>query len=134
MPELPVIDKGEDNQRIDKWLWSVRIFKTRSQASEACRKGNILMGDLPVKASRLIKPGDVVKVRKPPIYRVFRALEPLFTRVGAKETAKYVEEITPPEELARLQTRNEEAWIFRDPGSGRPTKKERRELDDFFNQ
>jgi len=119
--------------RIDKWLWSVRICKTRSIAAEACDKGHVLIDGLPVKPSHIIKPGNIVKVRKPPIYRTYKALAPIMSRVGAKELDKYVEDITPPEELALLDMQKDMQWIKRDRGAGRPTKKERRDLDEFFD-
>ena len=124
---------SEDVTRIDKWLWSVRLYKTRSQASEACRKGHILMDNLPVKPSRVVRPGDVIKVRRPPIYRSYKALADIGSRVGAAELPKYLLDVTPPEELKLLEMQKDMVWITRDRGSGRPTKKERRDLDDFFN-
>lgn len=123
-----------DSIRIDKWLWAVRIFKTRSLASEACTKGHVLIGELPVKASRTIKSGDIVKVRKTPIYRSYKVLEAISNRVGAKEVFRFAEEVTPQSELDMLETQKNMQWITRDRGAGRPTKKERRDLDDFFQQ
>ncbi len=119
--------------RMDKWLWSVRIFKTRSLATEACNKGHILVDGLPVKPSRSVKPGDVVKVRRSPIYRSYKVIAYPGSRVGAKELEKYMLEVTPPEELAILEMQKDMQWISRDRGSGRPTKKERRDLDEFFD-
>lgn len=121
-----------ESMRIDKWLWVVRVFKTRSLAAEACSKGHILMGELPVKASRTVKTGDVVKVRKAPIYRSYKVLEPVSNRVGAKEVHRFMEEVTPQSELDMLEMQKNMQWITRDRGAGRPTKKERRDLDDFF--
>ncbi len=123
-----------ESPRIDKWLWSVRLFKTRTMAAEACHKGQILMDGLPVKASRLVKPGDVVRVRRSPIWRSYRVLGSPGSRVGAKELEKYLIDITPAEELAQLEMHKMGQWITRDRGAGRPTKKERRDLDDFFGQ
>jgi ribosome-associated heat shock protein Hsp15 len=121
-----------DSPRIDKWLWSVRVFKTRSLATEACRKGHVFINGLPVKASHVVKPGEIIKVRKPPIYRSYKVLAPAENRVGAKEVDKLMADVTPPEELALLETRKDMQWITRERGTGRPTKKERRDLDDFF--
>jgi ribosome-associated heat shock protein Hsp15 len=118
--------------RMDKWLWSVRIFKTRSLATDACDKGNVLVEGIPVKPSRHVKPGDVIKVRKPPIYRSYRAISFPASRVGAAEVGKYMTEITPAEELKILEMQKDRQWITRDRGTGRPTKKERRDLEDFF--
>ena len=121
-----------DYPRIDKWLWSVRIFHTRTQAAEACRKGQVMMDGLPVKASRVVKPGDIVKVRWSPIWRSYKALGPINSRVGAKEVPRYMTDVTPPEELEVLEMHKAGQWIFRERGTGRPTKKERRDLEDFF--
>lgn len=118
--------------RIDKWLWAVRIFKTRSQATEACKKGHITIGDLPIKASRAIQIGEVIKVRKAPITKSFKVLGLSGKRMGAKLIVDFVEDVTPPEELELLEMQRNMRWSERDKGTGRPTKKDRRELDDFF--
>ncbi len=123
-----------ESPRIDKWLWSVRVFKTRSLATEACRKGHVLINGLPVKPSHNIKPGDIIRVRKPPIYRSYQVIAPAVSRMGAKEVNSFMTEVTPPEELALLQNQKDMQWNTRERGSGRPTKKERRNLDDFFNR
>jgi ribosome-associated heat shock protein Hsp15 len=122
-----------DELRIDKWLWAVRIFKTRSQATEACRKGHVSIAGLPVKASRVVHVGEVVKVRKPPIERSFKVLDLAGKRMSAKLAVDFVEDITPPEEIEILEMQKNMRWITRDRGTGRPTKKDRRELDDFFD-
>lgn len=114
--------------RVDKWLWSVRIFKTRSLATEACRKSRVLIGDQPVKASRVLKIDDVVQVKKPPVIYSFRVLGLLGKRLSAKAVTEYFENITPQEELDKLKVR-ETFFIVRDRGTGRPTKKERRIID-----
>jgi ribosome-associated heat shock protein Hsp15 len=122
-----------DSSRIDKWLWSVRVFKTRSLATEACRKGHVLINGLPAKASHIVKPGEIIKVRKTPIYRSYMVLAPAENRVGAKDVDKLMLDITPPEELALLQTNKDLQWITRERGTGRPTKKERRDMEDFLD-
>lgn len=122
-----------ENVRIDKWLWAVRIFKTRSQASEACRKGHVTIGKLPVKASRIVQPGETVKVRKTPITRSFKVLALAEKRMSAKLTADFVQDVTPPEELEIIEMQKNMLWISRDRGAGRPTKKDRRDLDEFFD-
>ncbi len=122
-----------ENVRIDKWLWAVRIFKTRSQASEACRKGHVSIGDLPVKPSREIHPGEIVKVRKNPITRSFKILAVSGKRMSAKLVPDFLEDVTPPEELELLKVQKDMNWITRERGAGRPTKKDRRDLDDFFD-
>jgi ribosome-associated heat shock protein Hsp15 len=116
--------------RIDKYLWAVRLFKTRSLATEACKKGRISMDDAPVKPSRTVKAGDVIEVKKMPVYYSYRVLEPIEKRVGAKIVDQYVEDITPEEELKKLDM-EDDFFIKRDRGTGRPTKKERRLLDDL---
>jgi len=116
--------------RIDKYLWAVRLYKTRSLATEACKKGRISVDDAPVKPSRTVKAGDVIEVRKMPVNYSYRVLEPIEKRVGAKIVDKYVENITPAEELKKLDM-EDDFFIRRDRGTGRPTKKERRLLDDI---
>lgn len=119
--------------RIDKWLWAVRIFKTRSQATEACKKGRVIIGELPVKASREVHQGEVVKVRKPPLTRSFMVLAVAEKRMSAKLAIGFMEDVTPPDELEILETQKQMNWSARERGAGRPTKKERRKLDDFFD-
>lgn len=122
-----------DSVRIDKWLWAVRIFKTRSQATEACKKGRVEIGNLPVKPSRDVHSGEVVKVRKPPLTRSFKVIALAEKRMSAKLATDFVEDVTPPEELEIQEMQKQMNWISRDRGAGRPTKKDRRELDDFFD-
>ena len=119
--------------RIDKWLWAVRIFKTRSQATEACKKGHVIVNDLPVKASRMIQAGEVIKVRKSPITKNLKVLALAEKRMGAKLIVDFVEDVTPMEEMELLEMQKHMRWSSRDRGTGRPTKKDRRELDDFFD-
>jgi ribosome-associated heat shock protein Hsp15 len=119
--------------RIDKWLWAVRIFKTRSQATEACKKGRVSIGPFPVKASRELQPGEIVKVKVNPITRSFKVLALAEKRMSAKLAVGFVEDITPPEELGLLDVQKKLSRNARERGTGRPTKKDRRELDDFFN-
>jgi ribosome-associated heat shock protein Hsp15 len=121
-----------DSIRIDKWLWSVRLFKTRSIATDACSKGQVFIGDLPVKASRAIKAGEIIRVRRSPIYRSYKVLGIPPSRTGAKDVPAFMEEVTPQSELDLLEMQKDMQWISRDRGSGRPTKKERRDLEDFF--
>jgi len=114
--------------RVDKWLWAVRIFKTRSQATEACRKNRILIKDQPVKPSRILKINDIVRVKRPPVIYSYRVLGLLGKRLSAKAVQEFVENITPAEELDKLKIRDD-FYIMRDKGAGRPTKKERRIID-----
>lgn len=118
--------------RVDKWLWAVRVFKTRSIATDAVRKGRVMIDDLPVKPSRVLKVGDVVQVRKSPITYRYRVLKLAEKRMGAKLVSDYMEDVTPQEELEILEVQKNMGWFQRERGTGRPTKKERRDLDNFF--
>jgi ribosome-associated heat shock protein Hsp15 len=122
----------DDQVRIDKWLWSIRFFKTRSSATEACRKGRVIIGNIPVKPSRMIKAGDVIQIRKSPVTYTYKVLQTAEKRMSAKMVSEYVVDITPEEELKILEIQKNTGWFKRDPGTGRPTKKERRDLDHFF--
>ena len=117
--------------RIDKWLWAARIFKTRSIAADACKNGRVTLKGERIKPSRIIKEGDVIEVRKPPITYTFRILKAIENRVGAKLVPKILENITPPEQYQLLEMHRISGFIDRARGTGRPTKKERRQLDDF---
>lgn len=119
--------------RIDKWLWAVRIYKSRTHATDACRKGRVIIGDIPVKPSREISPGDLIQVKKTPVTRSYRVLALAEKRMSAKVTSDFVEDVTPADELELIKTQKQMKWFSRKPGSGRPTKKERRRLDDFFD-
>lgn len=118
--------------RIDKWLWATRLFKTRSIASEACKKGRVLVRDLPVKPASMVKVGDIIKVKKPPITLSFEVLEIIQNRVGAKLVPQYLKNVTPPEEYEALELQRIAGFINRAKGTGRPTKKERRDLEQFI--
>lgn len=118
--------------RIDKWLWASRIFKTRTIAAEACKKGRITINSSQVKASRMIKPGDIIEVRKPPITYSFKVLQAIEKRVGAKLVKEILEDVTPPEQYEILELSRISGFVDRAKGTGRPTKKERRELDNFI--
>lgn len=117
--------------RIDKWLWAARIFKTRTIAAAACKKGQVSMGGTVLKASRMIKAGDVVDVRKPPVTYSFRVLQPIERRVGAKLIPEILENVTSPEQYELLEMSKISGFVGRAKGTGRPTKKDRRSLDDF---
>jgi ribosome-associated heat shock protein Hsp15 len=119
----------EKSVRIDKYLWAVRIYKTRSSASEACRKGKILIGDVQVKPSRTISANEIITVKKPPVVFTYRVIEPLENRVSAKLAVNYAEDITAADEKLKLQIRPSDISGYRDRGTGRPTKRERRLID-----
>jgi ribosome-associated heat shock protein Hsp15 len=121
--------ENEHDVRIDKWLWAVRIFKTRSQASEACRKGRIVINDVQVKPSRVIKVGEIVIVKKPPVTHQYKILGLLENRQSAKLIVNYVEDLTPEEEKEKLEIKKHIGFEIRDRGIGRPTKRERRLID-----
>ncbi len=118
--------------RIDKYLWAVRLFKTRNLSSEACRKGKILVDGTPVKSSRMIKSGDEIKIKDGPIYRKYLVLDLAEKRMGAKLTPGFIEETTRAEDLELIELTKLANKMNRQRGTGRPTKKERRDLDDFF--
>jgi len=122
------------NVRVDKWLWAVRLYKTRSLATEACKKGHVSIGELTVKPSKLIQVGEILKVRKTPITKSLKVLALAEKRMSAKLIIDFVEDVTPPEETELLEMQKNMRWISRDRGTGRPTKKDRRELDDFFEE
>ena len=112
-------------------MWATRLFKTRSVASEACKKNRISIGGTPVKPSRMVKAGDVIFIRKPPVTYSFRVLDVTEKRMGAKLVPLFLENITPPEEYEILELNKISGFVDRAKGLGRPTKKDRRELDDF---
>ena len=118
--------------RLDKWLWAARIFKTRSIAADACKNGRVTIGGVKQKASKMIKEGDIIEVRKPPITYSFKVLKAIQNRVGAKLVPEVLENVTTKEQLELLEMNRIGGFIGRARGTGRPTKKERRELDDFI--
>lgn len=120
-----------DEVRIDKWLWAVRIFKTRTIAAEACKKGRVMIDDASVKPSRNIRTGDVIQVRKPPVTYSFKVLAPADKRMGAKMVPQFMENVTPPDQYELLELNKISGFVDRQRGTGRPTKKERRDLDQF---
>ena len=120
--------------RIDKWLWAARIFKTRTIAAAACKKGQVSLGGVQLKASRMIKAGDVISVRKPPITYSFRVLQPIERRVGAKLIPEVLENVTTPDQYELLEMSKISGFVGRAKGTGRPTKKDRHSLEDFQNE
>ena len=117
--------------RIDKWMWAVRIFKTRTIAAEACKKGRISINGALAKAARTVKPGDVIQVRKPPVTYSFKVLQTIEKRVGAKLVAEMMENVTTPEQYELLEMSRVSGFVNRAKGTGRPTKKDRRSLEEF---
>ena len=118
--------------RIDKWMWAARIFKTRTIAAEACKKGRISINGSQVKPARMVKPGDVVQVRKPPVTYSFKVLQAIEKRVGAKLVPEIMQNVTTPDQYELLEMSKISGFVDRARGTGRPTKKERRDLDEFF--
>jgi ribosome-associated heat shock protein Hsp15 len=117
--------------RVDKWLWAVRIFKTRTIASEACKKGRVMVNNISVKPSRTIRKGDIIQVRKPPVTYSFKVLALADKRMGAKMVPDFMENITPPDQYEILGLNSISGFVDRQRGTGRPTKKERRDLEQF---
>lgn len=123
-----------DKVRVDKWLWAVRIFKTRTLAAEECAKGHVRIGDIHVKASREIRAGEVVRVRMSPIERHFLVKQVADKRMSAQLAADFVEEVTPQEQLDLLNAAKAWGFEYRERGSGRPTKRDRRMIDRMKNE
>lgn len=117
-----------DKVRIDKWLWAVRIFKTRSIAADACNKGRVLINNTTAKPSKELTGNETITVRKPPVIYTYRIKSLVKNRLPAKLVPEYLEDLTSVEELDKLKI-NETFFIKRDRGTGRPTKKERRIID-----
>ncbi|HAX93019.1 MAG TPA: heat-shock protein Hsp15 [Bacteroidales bacterium] len=117
--------------RIDKFLWSVRLYKTRSMASDECRKGRIIINNIQVKPSRIVEGNEIITVRKPPVTYTYRVIKPIENRVSAKLVSNFIEDLTPDQEKIKLEISHSAFPGFRLKGLGRPTKKERRNLDRF---
>ena len=122
-----------DEVRIDKYLWSIRVYKTRSDATDACKGGKIRINGADIKPSRTVRQGDVITVRKGAVTYTYRVISPIDKRQGAKLVSEYAENLTPQEELDKLRAPVETFFLKRDRGSGRPTKKERRQMDSLWD-
>ena len=121
-----------EQARIDKWLWAARIFKTRSLAADACKNGRVSINNVNVKPSHMVKVGDTVNVRKPPVTYSFKILKTIEQRVGAKLIPEIYENVTAPDQYELLEMNRISGFVDRARGTGRPTKKERRALDAFI--
>ena len=119
--------------RIDKWLWAVRLFKTRSLAAEACKKGKVLVKGTPAKPSRTVKVGDVIQIKRSPVLYSFEVLALSENRMNAKLVPEYMKNVTTPDQLELIELGKLAGHMGRAKGTGRPTKKERRELDLFID-
>ena len=117
--------------RLDKFLWASRIFKTRTIAADACKNGRVMIDGVKMKPSRMVKEGDVIQVRKPPVTYSFKILKAIQNRVGAKLVPEILENVTTPDQYELLEMNRIGGFVNRARGTGRPTKKERRDLDEF---
>ena len=119
--------------RIDKFLWAIRAFKTRTDATDACKGGKVKIAGVNAKPSKEVKPGDILTVKKGSVTYTYKVLQPLERRVGAKLVPEYALNLTPAAELEKLRAPVETSFITRDRGAGRPTKKDRREIEDVWD-
>lgn len=119
--------------RIDKYLWAIRAFKTRTEAADACKGGKVKVGDVNAKPSRDVEAGDVLTVRKGIVTYTYKVVQPTEHRVGASLVPQFAENLTPEEELAKLKAPVETFFVTRDRGSGRPTKKDRRDIERLWD-
>ena len=122
-----------EETRIDKYLWAIRVFKTRTDATDACKGGKIRLNGADVKPSKTVKPGDVIAARTGAVTYTYRVVETVEKRQGAKLVPRYAENITPPEELDKLKAPVETFFLKRDRGTGRPTKKDRRQMESLWD-
>ena len=119
--------------RLDKYLWSIRVYKTRTEATDACKGGKVRVNGADTKPSKPVKPGDVIVARKGAVVYTYKVLELIDKRQGAKLVPQYAENQTPAEELAKLRAPVETFFLKRDRGAGRPTKKDRRQMEDLWS-
>lgn len=124
----------EDKMRIDKWLWTVRIFKTRTQAAEACEKDKVSIEGQPVKASRLVKAGTIIALRNGAFTQQYEVLQLTANRLNAKLVMEYCRNITAEDVLNNIQKQAAQTRLLQQRGEGRPTKRDRRALDDLMNR
>ena len=121
------------DSRIDKYLWAIRAFKTRTDATDACKGGKVKIAGVNAKPSKEVKPGDVIQVKKGTVTYTYKVIQPLERRVGAKLVPEYALNLTPESELEKLRAPVETFFITRDRGAGRPTKKDRREIEEAWD-
>ena len=122
-----------DSVRIDKYLWAIRVFKTRSDAADACNGNKVKLNGVNAKAAKAVKPGDTIEVRRGSALLSYRVVRLSESRMGAALVPDFAENLTPQEELEKLRPPKETIVLHRDKGSGRPTKKERRQLEDLMD-
>lgn len=118
--------------RLDKWLWAVRIFRTRSLAGDACRAGSVAVNEIPAKPARDVRPGETVTVKQGLVLRTLRVVDVPRSRVGPKLVAAYCTDLTPPSEIEQAKQQSVQHFLARERGGGRPTKRDRRLLDNLF--
>ena len=123
-----------DEVRIDKYLWAIRVYKIRTDATDACNGGKIRLNGSDIKPSKHVKAGDVLTIRKGAVTYTYKVIEPLEKRQGAQLVPKYAENLTPQEELDKLRAPVETFFLKRDRGTGRPTKKDRRQMDALWDE
>ena len=119
--------------RIDKYLWAIRVFKTRTDATDACKGGKIRINGADAKPSKTVKPADVITARKGAVTYTYKVLVPIDKRQGARLVPQFAENMTPQEELAKLKAPVETFFLKRDRGAGRPTKKDRRQMESLWD-
>ena len=122
-----------DELRIDKYLWSIRVYKTRTDATDACKGGKVRVNGSDIKPSKGVKGGDMITARKGAVMYTYKVLELIDKRQGAKLVPRYAENLTPQEELDKLRAPVETFFLKRDRGAGRPTKKDRRQMEDLWS-
>lgn len=122
----------EKSIRIDKWLWAVRLYKTRSMATDACRSGKVLINNNEIKPSHEVKVGEVYVIKAGPIRKTVKVIKLLANRVSAKLVTQFMEDLTAAEEYKKLELMHDSNFVVRDRGAGRPTKRERREINKNF--
>ena len=119
--------------RIDKYLWAIRVYKTRTDATDACKGGKVRINGADTKPSKMVKPGDIIVARKGAVTYTYKVIQLIDKRQGAKLVPVYAENLTPAEELAKLRAPVETFFLKRDRGAGRPTKKDRRQMEDLWS-
>ena len=119
--------------RIDNYIWEIRVYKTRTDATDACKGGKVRINGADTKPSKLVKPGDMIVARKGAVTYTYKVIQLIDKRQGAKLVPNYAENLTPPEELAKLRAPVETFFLKRDRGAGRPTKKDRRQMEDLWS-
>lgn len=132
MPPAPSASADEGTSRLDRWLWALRLFKTRPLATEACRRGAVEVGGGSAKPARNVHAGEIVTIRLAEITRTLRVIGSPKSRVGAKLVGQFCVDLTPSTEFERMRERSLQRGLIREKGLGRPTKKERRGIDRFF--